>query len=198
MTAVSENCSISAHATLSLVPTLTWNEYQTYVRLRLSFRNIDNDHIHVNGPILSVKQLKHTFQPFHSKTKGRVDSTTKHHFFLQSTTPQHSSKYILVSQTFKTTFFNSFQAWRIYERQDILKMRQQPQTIDNLLVYSKPNPIYVRIHLWRFKWPTGHRIEPYSRGCTHCEPKEMSTKVSCAFAQMAKKRKKSASVFWRI
>jgi hypothetical protein len=95
----------------------------------VKFWRLVNENVMGHGPFPPVKVFKHGIQSLYSKTKGGVDGSAKARAIMRSTTisPQWEQK--LVTQTFKTLAVNSFVAYRLRLKADLLRSREDFRSI---------------------------------------------------------------------
>lgn len=96
----------------------------------LDFWKLLNRRVMMEGPFLPLKLFKHATQSFYSKTKGGVDGSTQQRAILRSPSSHLKWEQKIVSQVFKTLAVNSFIAWRIWERKDLLKDVESFKSLD--------------------------------------------------------------------
>jgi hypothetical protein len=99
------------------------------LELGVKFWRLVNANVMEHGPFPPVKGFKHGIQNLYSKTKGGVDGSAQARAIMRSTTisPQWEQK--LVTKTFKTLAVNSFVAYRLQLKADILRSREEFRSI---------------------------------------------------------------------
>lgn len=94
------------------------------------FWTILNETIKSQDAFLPVRLFKHGIQSLYSKTKGGVDGSAQARAILRSSTSTLKWEQKIVSQTFKTLAVNSFIAWRMTTRKDLLQSKETFQSVD--------------------------------------------------------------------
>ena len=110
-----------AHEQDPLLPLFTGTTPRRYLKSKLPFWLIVNTYIKEKGPLSPLKLFKHDSQSLYSKTKGRVDGSAQARAILQSYTSSLKWEQKRVSQTIKPQAVNSFIAWRMTQKRNLLE-----------------------------------------------------------------------------
>ena len=109
-----------AHEENGQIPEFCDGDSRKQIESKLPFWRMVNNYVIENDALMPVKIFKHGMQSLYSKTKGGVDGGAQAREILRSpgSTLQREQK--IFCQTLKTLVVNSFVAWRLNQKQDLL------------------------------------------------------------------------------
>lgn len=110
-------------------PAFTESSTARILKSRLPFWMMVNNYVKDNDAFPPLKNFKHASQSLYSKTKGGVDGSAQARAILRSSTSSLKWEQKVVSQTIKTLAINSFLAWRMAQKKDMLGTKEVFQSL---------------------------------------------------------------------
>ena len=90
---------------------------------RVPFWKCVNEYVRERGPFMPIRVFRHSAQSYYSKTRGGVDGNSQTRAALKSSSSSQKWEQKVVTHTFKTILVNSFIAWRMLHKEDLLGTR---------------------------------------------------------------------------
>ena len=157
-------------------PSFTDTITRRALKSRLPFWLMVNNFVNEKGPFPPLKLFKHASQSLYSKTKGGVDGSAQARAILRSSTPSFKWEQKIVSQTIKTLAVNSFIAWRMTQKRNLLESRVSFQGLN-----SYRNSLNTLESLADFIYEASRELLNYAQFTETLEVNEVDnhTEISC-------------------